>query len=67
MDIKLRQGPRYSQKFKHGRNKMGTISKSGLKSFINVQFFKVSVEGVLLYGKKSWAQTTATERYRNGC
>ena len=48
-------------------NKMDIIWKSALDRKLKVQFFRATVESVLLYGSETWTLTAQQERKLDGC
>lgn len=47
-------------------NKMDVIWKSTLNRKLKIQFFRATVESVLLYGAESWTLTKSMERHLDG-
>ena len=60
-DVKTRIGSSWS-----ALNKFDTIWKSQLNTKLKLQFFKTTVENVLLYGSQSWTLTKQLENKLNG-
>lgn len=48
-------------------NKLDKLWKSSLPRHLKIEFFKATVESVLLYGAESWTLTKTLEKSLNGC